>query len=63
MFHASHLVHKFVREDRDVGFLETRGGEYVDDAFRRHRPGDDLANGVIQFFFGARLIRGTLEQP
>ena len=48
--------------DRDVGLLQAGGGEDVDHAFRRHRPRDDLAHGMLQLVFRARLGRLALAQ-
>ena len=65
--HVADLGQEVVGQDGNVGFVETGGGEYVDDAFGYHGLGDDLANGKVQFlvrkgfgggFFGERGAHG-----
>src|SRR5439155_26995321 len=56
------LGQELIREDRDVGFLETCGGKDVyylprNDSFR-----DDLTDCVIEFFIGLPLSRPAFRK-
>ena len=58
--HAAHFGEEFFGEDGEIGFLEARGGEDVDDLLGRHGPRDDLTDGVIEVLAWAGPTFGAL---
>ena len=54
---SAHLGQELVRKDGDVGLLQARRGEDVDDLIGDDGRGDDLADGVIEFL-GVALLAG-----
>jgi hypothetical protein len=60
--HPPHLGQELLGEDRDLGLLQARGREEVHHALGRDGAGDDLADGVVEIFFGSLLARGPLAE-
>ena len=60
--HPAHLGEKLVRQDRNVGLLQSRRREDIDHPVRRHGARHDPAQGAVQFLFGPLLARRPLGE-
>ena len=60
--HAADLSEKLVRQNRDIRFLQTGGGEDVDNLVGDHRLRDDLPNGVVQILISFAFASETLGE-
>src|SRR5206468_2803974 len=59
---VSNLGEELFGENRDVGLLQARGGEDVDDSLGRDSLGDELPHGVVNVLLGPLLVGVGLRE-